>query len=164
MKTGVTKTKSMASVLDKRIRELADSEVLVGVPREGSQRQGAISNAALAYIHDNGAPEAGIPPRPFMKPGIKDASEKIKAHMKQAGQAALHGRAEAVERAFHAVGLTAVSSIQAVIRARIPPLLAESTLAARRRRGRTGDVPLIDTGALIAALTYVIRRKRREAR
>jgi hypothetical protein len=37
--------------------------------------------------------------------------------------------------------------------------LAAATLAARRRKGRTGTKPLIDTGQLRRAITYVLRRK-----
>ena len=45
------------------VRILANSRLLVGFPAESAGRdEGPLTNAALAYIHDNGAPEAGIPP------------------------------------------------------------------------------------------------------
>jgi hypothetical protein len=37
--------------------------------------------------------------------------------------------------------------------------LAERTLAARKARGRTGEKPLIDTGQLRNAVTFVVQAR-----
>lgn len=160
MKSGAqTIVDNVGKVID-GIGKLATTRVMVGVPAEKGSRKDdePINNAALAYIHENGAPEAGIPARPFLKPGIADKQDDITATFVKVGQAALDGRAEAVDRGFNAVGLIGQNAVRAKINEGVPPPLKESTLEARRARGRTGDKPLIDTGQLRNALTYVIRK------
>lgn len=142
------------------IEKLATTRVMVGVPAENGSRQDSqpINNAGLAYIHENGAPEAGIPARPFLKPGIETKQAEISEGLKKAGNAALDGKPDAVDRGFHRVGLIGQNAVRAKITDGPFTPLAEATLAARRARGRTGTKPLIDTGQLRNALTYVIRK------
>lgn len=149
---------------------LATTRVMVGVPEDEASRQdGAMTNAALAYIHDNGAPEANIPARPFMRPGIARAQADIANYHKAAGELVFHGKPEAARKALMAAGQAAVNSIRATISEGIPPPLAQATVDRRRirskgskyRRKATGpaDVtPLVDTGQMRNAITYVIRK------
>lgn len=134
------------------------SDVLVGVPAEnGVRRDGeGMTNAALAYIHDNGSAAANIPARPFMRPGIIEAHEKITGALKKGANEALSGNAGGVQRALNVAGLTAQSSIRAKINSGIEPALSPRTLAAR---GRKGTKPLIDTGQLRNSINYVVRKK-----
>lgn len=156
------------------IASLTKSEVLVGVPEDKAARQdGGITNAQLAYIHSKGAPEANIPARPFMEPGIARAKDAIAEEMKAGANAALAGKGVAeVERFLGRAGQIAVNSAQAVIRAGIPPPLKPATIAKRRirsagskyRRKATSaneTTPLWDTGQLLRAITWVIRKARR---
>lgn len=167
----------------KAIEALGSQRVLVGVPEDKGARKPEggkpvpITNAALAYIHDNGAPEVNIPQREFLRPGIKSVQGKIVAMFKQAGQLALSGDATAIDRALNAVGLVAQSAVRAKITDGPFAPLALSTIQARARRGRKGakkalkdiaaglqpnadDVrPLIDTAQLRAAISYVIRKR-----
>lgn len=137
------------------------SDVLVGVPAEnGVRRDGeGMTNAALAYIHDNGSAAAHIPARPFMRPGIVEAQDKITGALKRGAQDALKGNANGVQRALNVAGLTAQSSIRAKINSGIEPELSPRTLAAREARGRKGTKPLIDTGQLRNSINYVVRKK-----
>lgn len=147
--------------LMKQIKSLTQSRVLVGVPAGETDRQGGepITNAALAYIHDNGAPEVNIPARQFMAPGIAAAEDRITTALKTGARGALLGDKDAADIAFNKAGLIAQSSIRSKINEGVPPPLAPSTLADRRRRGRTGEKPLIDTGQLRNSITYVVRKK-----
>jgi hypothetical protein len=141
------------------IRTLAENRVYVGVPASKAGRSGGeISNADLAYIHENGAPTVGIPARPFLKPGVASIRRWVEETLVKIGRSALDGRPEAVTRGLNALGLRAQSAVRAKINEGVPPPLRPGTLAARRRRGRTGTKPLIDTGQLRNAITYVIRR------
>lgn len=142
--------------LQMAISLLADVEVLVGVPEEKTERKDeedqTLTNAALAYVHDNGAPEVNIPARPFMIPGINDAKPQlVKALISTARAAAKasqpkKGRTSstkpdvvtAVEKGMHVVGLIAQSAIKSKINEGIPPPLSERTLRARAARGRKG--------------------------
>jgi hypothetical protein len=172
--------------LSAALKILADVEVLVGVPEETTDVRNEdgveyISNASLAYIHDNGAPEVGIPPRPFMVPGVQSVQPKLTTQLRRVATVAFNTRnASEVERAMHLAGLTAQLAIQKTIQQGIPPPLADSTLKARarKRKGRVGPglellsrsmgakpsmdfvTPLIDTGDMLKSITYVIRSRK----
>src|SRR5690242_2590986 len=84
---------------------LGDRRVLVGFPASTSMRkEGTITNAALGYIHENGAPEANIPARPFLKPAVAGMQGQIQAMLKRAGEYATNGKPEMVENALEALG------------------------------------------------------------
>ena len=165
------------------ITELASHNVMVGIPDEkAGRREGAISNAALGYIHENGAPEANIPARPFLLPGVKSVQTELNEGFKKAGELALDGKKEGVMRQFHRIGLLAQNAVRKKISEGIPPPLAPSTIKGRMRRikgkarkakidaaiaagtpfskqgGAEGIfTPLLVTGQLRNAITYVIR-------
>lgn len=147
------------------LKLMASMEVLVGIPAEKAPRTSAeaksqpISNAALGYIHNYGSPTQNIPARPFMEPGIKQAQRDIEQSLERAGLAALDGKPDQMLKSLHAAGIKAATSVKNKINSGIPPALKSSTIAARKRRGRTGTKPLIDTGQLRNSITYVVRRK-----
>jgi len=162
----VSRTIDKSAKVLKAFRDLESTAVLVGVPAEKAPRTAseakargiAISNVALAYIHNFGSPAANIPARPFMQPGILDARVPIIHYFEMAGKAAFEGRPEVVISNLMAAGMAAAISIKKKISSNIPPPLAASTLAARRRRGRTGTRTLVDTGQLRNAITFVLRK------
>lgn len=188
MKSGLQIKDKMAKMFA-AIRSLPTSDVLVGVPEEESQRHAepgekqSMSNAALAYIHNNGAPEAHIPARPFMELGLQQALPRITNYFRQAALLAGQGKKEAAIRAYEAAGMTAQNEIRKVIQAGSFQPLAEATLKARaRRQGKklghsiakgaqqelaaraAGEAastanakPLIDTGQMLKSITYVVR-------
>lgn len=179
--TGVLKTIDNMQAMRAAVDRLSKQRVLVGVPAEDTARDGGgITNAALAYIHEKGAPEANIPARPFLAPGVQRVRAENVSDLKKAGELALEGKVDAVDRQFHRVGLRTQNSVRNVIREGVPPPLADSTLAGRARRGRKGASkelaarragaqpgiefakPLIDTGQLLRAITYVVRRLGKE--
>lgn len=140
---------------------LVQSEVLVGIPAESTERSegDAINNATLGYIHETGAPAAGIPARPFLVPGVAAAEEDVADQLAKGATAALAGDKTGIDQRLHAAGLVAETSVKNTLNAGVEPALADSTIAARARRGRTGTVPLIDTGKLRNSITHVVRRK-----
>lgn len=149
----------------KAIRELTRQDVLVGIPQENADRKadpdetGPISNAAIGYIMENGAPEKNIPPRPWLNPGVDSAKTEIAARFMKTAEAALDGKIDAVEKGLNGAGLIAQNAVRKKITDGPFQPLAETTLASRRRRGRTGEKPLIDTGQFRRAVTYVLRPK-----
>ena len=155
-------------LLTAAMQTLEQNQVLVGIPAEKAPRtseeakaMGAkMNNAAIAYVHNFGNPALNIPQRQFLEPGIKDANAGIVVRMTKAAQGALDGQPDVVMNNLNAVGIIAASSVKMKISSNIPPPLAASTLAARRRRGRTGTRTLIDTGQLRNSISYVIRPKR----
>ena len=168
------------------VKALPGKDVLVGIPGEMADRNGdppgTPNNAVLGYVHEFGMPERNLPARPFLFPGIRHVQPRTASYLKQAGAAVLEGNPERAERALDAAGLIASTAAKNKISAGIPPPLAESTLRARARRkagaghrinlgaqdelnwranggtpGTTFAKPLIDTGQLLASITYVVR-------
>lgn len=135
----------------KQVAKIAKRSVLVGIP-EGSERSdGEISNAALAYIHELGAPAANIPARPFMAPGIEDAKERITAQLEKGSKALMEGNAHKADQALNAAGLIAVNSIKNKISDGDFAPLKDSTI---KRKG--SDRPLLDSGQMRNSITYLV--------
>lgn len=160
---------------------LSSTKVMVGVPSEkGDRKQGPISNAALAYIHDKGSPAANIPARPFMQPGVESVKNEIEEAFRKAGTLALTSTPAAVERQLNRVGMIGRDAIKAKIRSNIPPPLALGTVMGRIRRhgGKAARqemvkanlasglapqadlfIALIDTAQMLNSISYVLRKK-----
>lgn len=165
------------------IKRLGRDEVLVGVPADNTDRddplskEQGITNAAIAYIQDNGAPEQRIPARPFMIPGMEASTERVTALLATTARYTLAGQPAKIDEGYMRVGFEVVKNITGVIRGGIAPALAERTLVERARRGRKGAqteldrrarglgpsmrfaTPLMDTNEMLKSITFVIRAK-----
>lgn len=163
MKSGIMTIYNGMPKLLKSIEEFPKHDVLIGIPEDKSLRDydadenEPITNAAIGYIAEFGAPERNIPQRAWLIPSIKKAKVQISSYMKQAGAAILAGDYKKCDRAMHAAGLAGQNSARKMINTGPFQELAEATLAARLRRGRTGTKPLIDTGQFRNSVTYVVR-------
>ena len=172
----------VAEVL-KALSTLASNSVMVGIPDEkAGRKEGEISNAALGFIFENGAPEINMPARPSLLPGVRAVQPDTIAGFKAAAGFALDGREAAVERELHRIGLRAQNSVRGIISAGIAPELAPSTIKGRIRRikgkkrrakidaaaaagtpwstqeGTAGIfTPLIITGQFLRSFVYSIR-------
>ena len=113
-----------------------------------------VSNAQLLYIHTNGSPARHIPARPVLEPAIVAPGnrEAIAYELSQAVTANLNGQSplRSLKRAGIA-GSNAAKSWFTDSRNGWAPN-APSTIKAKG-----SDKPLIDTGALRQAITYVVR-------
>lgn len=187
IKTGVTVkiNKELLAGLESSIAKLADRRVLVGVPKETAARQGdPVNNAMLAYIHNVGDPAGNIPARPSFVPGVEAALPEIVDALRKAAEAAVKPNgSDQLDKRLASVGMIAVASIRQIIRSNIAPPLALATIKARIARRKSaswrakrsaqvdanlaaGNAPgaglftaLIDTGAWIQSITWVIRKK-----
>lgn len=153
----------VAQVL-KGLKELSETKVLVGIPSTKAMRQDEpITNAAIGYINEHGSPEANIPARPHMVPGIRSVKDQIVGMMLKAGRFALDGQASKVRATLNAVGSVASNAVKAKLTAGLTPPLAQSTIAGRMRRHKnrkdTNPKPLIDTGKYLRAITWVLRKR-----
>lgn len=182
-------TKNAASLLKnklpdvlKGLSKLTLNAAFVGVPSEKTSRDTdegkPMTNAALAFIHDNGSDAAHIPARPFMRPGIERAQPQIIGALKQGAKDALTGGDPT--RSLNLAGLAAQSTIRGVINEGIAPPLADSTLRQRVRnktsvKGAKTELkaraageapstenakPLIATAQLRNSINYVIRKNK----
>lgn len=135
------------------VRELGARDVKVGFPEKTGSRGDELNNPTLAYIHEYGAPEAGIPERPFLVVGVESALPAVTKIMRDGAKAALTGRNTA-NQTLNTVGLVAQGAVQKKI---VDGPFVPNTPETIRRKG--SDRPLIDTGALRQAASYVIEDK-----
>lgn len=185
---GVTVANDRTKELLESLRKLSSVDVLVGIPEEESSREGGkVTNAELAFIHSEGSPLNGIPPRPFIEPAIEDSenSEIISVELRKAGESALEGNIDKMTRYLVRAGMQGQNAVRDWFtnpKNGWPPNSPSTVLAKLRKDnssiardvvryvdegGSLSDVsgldgmtnPLIDTGELRKAVTYVIREK-----
>lgn len=156
----VTITKDLLPTVLKRVRDLTNQRVLIGIPQaENARDDGSpIGNAAIGYIQEHGDPERNLPARPFLMPGVQAVQDKSIARLRKAGEAALLGGDPIPQ--MTAAGLEAEASVKNMITNIIPPPLSARTLAERKAAGFQGETPLIRTAQLRNAITHVIEDKR----
>lgn len=185
MKSSVTLKRALLRTegIHRGMRALTKKDVLVGVPADTSGRQSGdgLNNAELSYIHEFGTEDGRIPPRPHLVPGIRNAKDDIAEVLKEAAAGVLAGNPSAVEAGLNKAGLLGQNAVRATFTDNDWPPLAESTLNAKPlKKNDLGDVltdkkgrpvreksraeqgktnPLLDTGQLRKAHTYVIRNK-----
>jgi phage gpG-like protein len=161
IKNGLNTIVDNSAKLKKAFERLASKDVMVGIPSEKTERKedSGMNNAAIGYIMEHGAPEMNLPARPFLIPGVRAVKDKVTTQFKLAAKKSMAGDVEAVNNGLNRAGMVAQNSVRATINSGIAPSLAPSTLAARRKRGRTGTVPLIDTGQLRNSITYILKEK-----
>lgn len=177
----VKQISSNAAAIRKAVAALTDQDVYIGIPADkNAPRQGA-NNAELGYIHEFGAPAANIPARPHLIPGIGDVQPQAAELLETAGKKALKGDEAAVERALNKIGHLAANAVKARFVNNEWPPLSDAYLdrqpllkdedgnaitdkkgrpqhgKSKREKGRVN--PLIDTGQLRKAYTYVIRKR-----
>jgi len=180
----IEEVQNRANLVLELVEKLLKKELYVGVPAENNGRDaGAIGNAALAYIHDNGSPRSGIPQREFLRPGIEAAKADAVESLKRAARAALLGSPDKADAHFNQAGMIVADAIKTKIRDGVPPpIKPETALNRHRQRGTKihpseiayaelaysgasakalmaagGITPLVNTSQLLASITYVVK-------
>jgi hypothetical protein len=173
----------------KNVAEMTQQRLLVGIPDinagRNTQNGSGASNAIIGYAMEFGLTGHGaggfqVPPRPFLRPTIADMKARITDTYRLIGLRALEGDMNGMKRMMSSLGLEAANNVKKRISAGIPPPLATSTVEGRLSRTQKGSAilrrlrtqgtdlqkwgqgnltPLIDTGQLRNAITYVIRKK-----
>jgi hypothetical protein len=162
------------------VNNLQNARVLVGIPEEETSRKDSgPTNAGLLYIHTNGSEVMNIPKRPVIEPAIEDDKAQLEAVLSQAITAQLDGNTEQFEMLLEKAGIRGANDSKRwftnpnngwprnssrTIRRKLRRLKGEAlntAMAALKDAGDSGDVseidtPLIDTGQLRRAITYVV--------
>ncbi len=110
------------------------------------------SKAYEFYVHEHGSPLWHSPPRPVLAPAIENSKDKIAEQMKQAFQSVLNGGN--VSNELGKVGMLGQNIAREWFTNPDNKWAANSPLTVKKKGS---DKPLIDTGALRASITYVIR-------
>jgi hypothetical protein len=183
MKSAATRVVNNLPKVMRAMNQLALNSAYVGVTSDHTERsdtddenKGPMTNAALAFIHDQGSPAAGIPQREFMRPGVREAQPYIVDALRAGALGTLHGSDPL--QSLKLAGMKAQTEIRKKINDGIPPPLADSTLRQRIRnrtsiKGAVKELqsrasgnaptlanakPLIATAQLRNSITYVIRK------
>lgn len=153
----ITRKGPGAKQVQARLNAVAQLEVLVGIPQAKTTRRGdKINNASLLYIHTHGSPANRIPARPVIEPAIEADGNKqaISAQLKGAAGSVLQDDPQGAKDKLRLAGQEgANASIRWFTDARNN--WAPNRPSTVRRKG--SNRPLIDTGALRRAITYVVR-------
>lgn len=157
----LTVTKNGVGALLKQLRELEREQVLVGVPATTADRKpgGPINNATIGYIMENGSPAQNIPARPHLVAGIQDVRGDLQAEYRKGTEAILDGRVKSAHALHIRAGLIAEKGVKAKINEGAFAPLAPATIAARKRKGRQSEKPLVDTAQYRNSITHVVRPK-----
>jgi hypothetical protein len=140
----------------KSMKALARKQVFVGIPEQtATRKKSKINNAALLFVLSKGSPLRGIPARPVLEPAIeaKGNKEPIADELGKAASAALEGNEGECDKHLKRAGMTAQNSAREWI---TDPRngFAPNSPSTIRRKG--SDKPLIDTGAMRKAITFVV--------
>jgi hypothetical protein len=151
----------LADRIKASLQELGNRRVLVGVPESKTARNDpSANNAYLAAIHENGSAVRGIPPRPFLHPGIYNAQPRVLKILEKACADAVKEPGYDPQKALDAVGITAENSVRGMFTNNDwPPNSLKTQRAKNLRHNKPPDspvTPLIDTGALRKSISYVI--------
>jgi hypothetical protein len=128
---------------------------------ETSKYEDGTPVAYVAVIQEFGAPEQGIPPRPFMRPTVEAKTGDWQEIARRGAVAMLDGKASG-EQVLEAIGIKAAGDIRRTISQVTTPALAQSTVDARRNaradKQTVGGLtkPLVDTGTLINSVQSVV--------
>lgn len=160
MRSGLSvRNDNAQSILD-ALKALVKKDVLVGIPEAKDERNDSeFGNAAIGYINENGSPKQNIPARPHLQPGVRASEPDYLPHLKAAAQKALEGDTEGAVMSLDRAGTVAANGVKRYITITGFIPLADATIAARRRRGRNGVKPLIDTGEYRRSVTHIVRDK-----
>lgn len=155
----------IAAALSSRAKLFGGAVAKVGIPAGKTYPDGT-SIAYVATIHEFGAPEVNIPQRSFLR-STRNAKRDEWGEQLAKGAQAVVRRRMGLNDILDAVGMMAAADVVQAIANRIPPPLKPATIAARVRRARktnpsfgskgipnTLTVPLNDTGALVAHISY----------
>lgn len=111
--------------------------VKVGVLGKSKEREGGkVSNVDLAMIHEFGAPEAGIPERPFIR-GSYDKHEAEYGEFLKKGLTQVFAGKMSAKQALGLVGAKAASDVKAYVTSgpQIPPPNSERVWLEKMNKG-----------------------------
>jgi len=150
----------------KNLAEAGDYEVKVGIqgdkaaqPHEG----GDLTNVEIAAVHEFNGPQDKPPGRAFIRPPMFEKEDYWKNRLAMLLKDVIE-KGGNPKAAYRQIGEEYRKAIIDRVNAGIAPALAESTIAARNRRGGSkkgavDDTPLRDTGAMLGALSVDVVHK-----
>jgi hypothetical protein len=148
--------RSLANILINRYKDYEKKEARVGwfPSSQYPEEDGGEYVAMVAVTQEFGDPSKHIPPRPFLRPTIKDESKKWAKIVGQSIRQQMSG-----DDVLELVGLQMQGDIKEAIGEVTTPALAPLTIKLRQERGNFDTHPLNDTGYMIATLINTVEEK-----
>ena len=137
--------------LHRRMR--GKGQVLVGLPKGSNNYPDGTSVVEVGVIHEFGSDARNIPQRSFLRSAMVKNRGKYKKLFRKLAKEIVDGKSDK-RRALGIVGLTAMRDVKDRITDLKSPPLANKF----RKDGSVGN-PLVDTGHLRQAITYVLEEK-----
>lgn len=142
---------NLQSALDQLRKELAqyrgNSHVTVGIHEVALQPEsGDLTMAQLGAVQHFGTEDGRIPARPWLDIGVESGTQEILDTIRSGASRGLP-----LDAVLEQVGVVAVGAVQEYMTDLKTPPNAPSTI---ERKG--SDNPLIDTGAMRAAVSYAV--------
>ncbi|NNB91477.1 hypothetical protein [Corallococcus exiguus] len=168
------------AVLKSNLRQLRDGAIHVRTGFLGHERDrpegDALTMPELAATHEFGAPEVGIPERPFVRPAFDKHREDYARLLEKAVVAMLDGRVS-LQQGLGLAGARMANDIKNFVTqgAEVPPPNAPSTLARKEAKGRmttdgklaaahsgqgAAGAPrtLVDTGRMVDSVSWTVEQ------
>lgn len=160
-----TKTIDKSELIYNAIKQISLYEIKVGYPSEYKDREVMASdqlrrggvhltNPQIAYIMEYGDTKLNIPPRPSLIPGVDNAIPQILRYLGPALRAVINRQSPL--DTFIDIGRIARNSARQQILFGDHEELAPATLFHRKEAGITLTIPLIETGRMRNALSYMV--------
>lgn len=159
--------------IDEALTFLLHTAVSVGIPPENDAHSGPLTATQLLALHESGCPLNHVLPRPVLTPALADPETRqvLSDTLLLSLSAALSGDLSATRAALEATGQLGAEALRSYITsgAHLAPN-APITLSGgwiRNRKsgkpvfisGKSGAIPLVDTGQLVAAFGYKLTDK-----
>jgi hypothetical protein len=135
-----------------RVKGIKDAHVKVGFVGDGAAApNGGSTNAELAAIHEFGAPRANIPARPFIRPTFDTRRDELVRLQTKLAKDLIAGKID-VTQAMGLLGAWGAGAIKAQVtrNGQFVPL-AVATI-----RRKNSSKPLIDSGQMLASVSWVV--------
>lgn len=128
----------------------------IGDSGNATHKDSPLTVAGIAAIHEYGAPEQNIPERSFIRGTIEARSNEVQGFIDHQNKSVLLQKLN-VREALGRLGLFAVALIKdRIVKEHIPPPLKESTIIAKTRDGKTGEVPLVNTAQMLNSIRHEV--------
>ena len=150
IKTKLSGAQDARAAIKKEIARIAggDNFVLVGFPEGSGSYDTGETIAGVAAANEFGT--SRIPARPFLKNGVESGTAEYIAIIEDAAQAVTDGAIN-MTQVLEQIGLVAAGKVKEFMINLSTPSNAESTV----KRKKSSN-PLIDTGAMVQAVTHVV--------
>ena len=159
--------------VDAALSFLMKTVVAVGIPPENDSHSGPFSASQLLALHESGCPLNHMPARPVMVPALSDPETRqaMSDALLSSLTAALSGNLPAVQAGLDQAGQLGANALKNYITSgghlapNAPITLSGGWMRNRKSgkpvhiSGKSGALPLYDTGQLVAAFGYKIKDK-----